>query len=110
LPIFGEKIGVFSKTNVMINLFSKTSISLSKNANFFRQIFCRKIFLESAHQNAFPVEGCRFDQGIQVCRGQLGGVGEQEGVVGGAQEFGHFVLCAGKGNPVEPISLCWSFI
>jgi hypothetical protein len=59
--IFGEKIGVFltifcdfrqfsakklaffSKTDVMITIFAKTSSSLSKNANFFAKFFGENI-------------------------------------------------------------------
>jgi hypothetical protein len=36
LPFFGEKMAFFSKTNVMINFFSKNKSSLSKK----RQYFC----------------------------------------------------------------------
>jgi hypothetical protein len=43
LPIFCEKIGVFSKTNVMINfLHNLHSFVLSKKHQFFCQIFRRK--------------------------------------------------------------------
>jgi hypothetical protein len=42
-PIFCEKIGVFSKTNVMIKISKKTSSSLSKNANFFAKFFGENI-------------------------------------------------------------------
>jgi hypothetical protein len=39
LPIFGEKNGVFLKTNVMIKFWQKVSSSLSKNATFFAKTF-----------------------------------------------------------------------
>jgi hypothetical protein len=39
-----KKLAFFSKTNVMITIFAKTSISLSKKRQFFRQIFRRKYF------------------------------------------------------------------
>jgi hypothetical protein len=35
LPIFGEKIGFFSKTNVMIKIFAKTGSILSKKGQFY---------------------------------------------------------------------------
>jgi hypothetical protein len=45
LPIFGEKkLAFFSKTNVMITIFAKTSSSLSKNANIFARFFVENIF------------------------------------------------------------------
>jgi hypothetical protein len=44
LPIFGKKMAFFSKTNVMITIFSKTSSSLSKKRQYFRWIFRRKYF------------------------------------------------------------------
>jgi hypothetical protein len=52
LPIFGNNIGVFSKTNVMINFLAKTSINfenifaetLSKKLAFFTQCFGENIF------------------------------------------------------------------
>jgi hypothetical protein len=43
LPIFGEKIGVFLKTNVIITIFAKSN-SLSKKRKNFRLIFRRKYF------------------------------------------------------------------
>jgi hypothetical protein len=42
-PIFGEKIGVFSKTNVMINFFQNLALSRVKNANFFAKFFGENI-------------------------------------------------------------------
>jgi hypothetical protein len=39
-----KKMAFFSKTNVMINFFSKTSSSLSKNANIFTNVFGENIF------------------------------------------------------------------
>jgi hypothetical protein len=44
LPIFCEKMAFVSKTNVMIIFFSKTSSSLSKNANIFAKFFGENIF------------------------------------------------------------------
>jgi hypothetical protein len=38
-----QKIGVFSKTNVMIKCFAKTSSTLSKNANIFAKFFGENI-------------------------------------------------------------------
>jgi hypothetical protein len=37
--IFVEKIGVFSKTNVMINIWHNLALFLVKNANFFAEFF-----------------------------------------------------------------------
>jgi hypothetical protein len=42
LPIFGKKLAFFSKTDVLINFFSKTSSSLSKKSPTFSQFFWRK--------------------------------------------------------------------
>jgi hypothetical protein len=39
-----KKLAFFSKTNVMINYFSKTSSSLSKKRQYFRHIFRQKYF------------------------------------------------------------------
>jgi hypothetical protein len=60
LPIYGEKNGVFSKTNVMIKVLQKSSSSLRKNINIFAKFFGENIFkiitsvpglfLESGHQ------------------------------------------------------------
>jgi hypothetical protein len=44
LPIFGEKIGVFSKSNVMITIFHKTKSSLSKKRHFSAKFFGENIF------------------------------------------------------------------
>jgi hypothetical protein len=41
LPIFCEKIGGFSKTNVMINFLLKLALAGAKNANFFAKIFAK---------------------------------------------------------------------
>jgi hypothetical protein len=38
-----KKMPFFSKTNVMITIFAKTSSSLSKNANFFAKFFGENI-------------------------------------------------------------------
>jgi hypothetical protein len=38
-PIFGEKIGVFSKTNVMIKFLEKLAVVLAKNANIIAKFF-----------------------------------------------------------------------
>jgi hypothetical protein len=43
LSIFGEKIGVFSKTNVMIKIFAYFSFVWGKNANFFAEFFGENI-------------------------------------------------------------------
>jgi hypothetical protein len=43
LTIFGEKIGVFSKPNVTINILHKLAF-LSQTRQFFRRIFRRKYF------------------------------------------------------------------
>jgi hypothetical protein len=37
-----KKLAFFSKTNVMITIFPKTGISLSKKRQYFRPIFRRK--------------------------------------------------------------------
>jgi hypothetical protein len=37
--IFGEKIGFFSKTKVMITIFAKLAVVWAKNANFFANFF-----------------------------------------------------------------------
>jgi hypothetical protein len=39
-----EKIGVLSKTNVMIKFFHNLALFLVKNANFFHRFFGRKYF------------------------------------------------------------------
>jgi hypothetical protein len=39
-----KKLAFFSKTNVMITIFAKTSSSLSKKRQLFRKIFWRKYF------------------------------------------------------------------
>jgi hypothetical protein len=39
-----KKLAFFSKTNVMINFFSKFGFVLSQKRQFFRQIFRRKYF------------------------------------------------------------------
>jgi hypothetical protein len=41
-PIFGEKIGAFLKNHCYDQVFRKTSFSLSKKRQYFRQIFRRK--------------------------------------------------------------------
>jgi hypothetical protein len=46
-PIFREKIGVFSKTNVMINFFTKFSFVLSQKTPIFSKKFSAKIFEKS---------------------------------------------------------------
>jgi hypothetical protein len=38
-----KKLAFFSKTNVVINFFSKSSSSLSKKRQYFRQIFGENI-------------------------------------------------------------------
>jgi hypothetical protein len=38
-----NKLAFFSKTNVMITIFAKTSSSLSKNANFFAKFIGENI-------------------------------------------------------------------
>jgi hypothetical protein len=43
LTIFGEKNGVFSKTNVMIKLLHNLALFQVKNANFFAKIFGENI-------------------------------------------------------------------
>jgi hypothetical protein len=43
LPIFGEKMAFFSKTNVMITNFAKTSSSLSKKRHLFAKFFGENI-------------------------------------------------------------------
>jgi hypothetical protein len=47
LPIFGEKFGVFLKNHCYDHIFAKTSNSLSKKRQNFRQIFRRKYFTKS---------------------------------------------------------------
>jgi hypothetical protein len=44
LAIFGKNIGVFLKNQCYDQFFSKTSISLSKNANIFAKYFGKNIF------------------------------------------------------------------
>jgi hypothetical protein len=45
LPIVGEKIAVFLKTNATINLFlQKIAVVCAKNANFFAKFFAENIF------------------------------------------------------------------
>jgi hypothetical protein len=39
VPIFGEKNGVFSKTNVMIEFLQKLAVVREKNAHIFRKMF-----------------------------------------------------------------------
>jgi hypothetical protein len=39
-----KKLAFFSKTNVIIKIFAKTSSSLSKKRQYFRYIFRRKLF------------------------------------------------------------------
>jgi hypothetical protein len=43
LQIFGEKIGVFSKTNVMIKIFAQFSFVMSQKRQFFRSFFGENI-------------------------------------------------------------------
>jgi hypothetical protein len=45
--IFGEKLAFFSKNNVMIKSFAKTSSSLSKKTPIFLLNFSPKIFKKS---------------------------------------------------------------
>jgi hypothetical protein len=43
LPIFGEKIGVFSQKQMLWSIFfKKLAVVWAKNCEFFRKIFCRK--------------------------------------------------------------------
>jgi hypothetical protein len=43
LPIFGEKNGVLSKTNVMIKLLHNLALIGVKNGNFFAEFFFENI-------------------------------------------------------------------
>jgi hypothetical protein len=51
LPIFGEKNGVFLKTQFYHQLLAKTSSSLSKKTPIFLLKFSAKIFLKSLHRS-----------------------------------------------------------
>jgi hypothetical protein len=57
-PIFGEKIGVFLNTNVMINFFQNLALFWVKNAVFFAEFFGENIFLiiTSVPGNHFRVQ------------------------------------------------------
>jgi hypothetical protein len=43
LPIFGEKMAFFSKTNVMIKILHNSALFLVKNAKFFAEFFGENI-------------------------------------------------------------------
>jgi hypothetical protein len=43
LTIFGEKIGVFSKTNVMIKILHNLAFALSQKRQFFAEFFGENI-------------------------------------------------------------------
>jgi hypothetical protein len=43
LTIFGERIGVFSKTNVMIKILHILAFFMRQNANFFAEFFGENI-------------------------------------------------------------------
>jgi hypothetical protein len=56
VPIFGKQIGVFSKTNVMINFFQNLALFAVKNANYFAKVFgenIKKIITSVPGQNKY---------------------------------------------------------
>jgi hypothetical protein len=59
-PIFSEKIGVFLKNQCYYQILTKTTRSLSKKRQYFRQFFGENIFkiITSApgHTASFPAE------------------------------------------------------
>jgi hypothetical protein len=91
LPIFGEKFGVFLKTNVMIQFLNNLAMFRVKNADFFAKFFGENILkiitsvpgatLFVEEQNVVGNSNCRLQPNRnttwlspKICGGVSGGV------------------------------------